>query len=110
MYDEELNTLVRNFAGLSVGDEIHFDDTIKSINYDSDRDETFFGFEDFEGHITEWQFKGDLREEYDEGDSMQLNFKIVKETSKGQFETLNYIKYGLENDNEAPDIKNFLKN
>ncbi|WP_332646788.1 hypothetical protein [Lysinibacillus sp. 54212] len=109
-YDKELDLLVKNFKGLSIGDIINFEDDIQSIRYSPSDNTTYFGFEELDGNLTEWPFKGDLTNSYQIGDKLLLNLNVVEEVEGKEYETLDYIKYGLEHNGDAPDINLFLSN
>lgn len=50
-----------------------------------------------------------MTSEFTVGEKVAFKFEIVKEHSDGPFETLDYIKYGLDNNGKAPKIDKFLK-
>ncbi|GAF63268.1 putative epimerase [Bacillus sp. TS-2] len=110
-FDQELNESVHQFKSLSLGDTINFKDLIASIEYDKNEDETYIGFKsDDEGNIIEWAFSNDLTKKYNVGDTLDLQFKIVQLADDTKtFETLNYIKYGIDSKGKAPKIDNYLK-
>jgi hypothetical protein len=108
-YDEELNTHVNQFKHFTFNDKLNFKDKIASIRFNRTENETHFGFRDNSENIIEWPFLGDLTSKYSIGDELELKFTVVDETSeKSIFETLDYIKYGIDNDGNPPDISSFL--
>ncbi|WP_202079727.1 hypothetical protein [Caldalkalibacillus salinus] len=107
-YDQALGAHVRYFKNFDIGDDVIFEDMILDITYDPGSDETRFAFEDRLGGISEYPFKGDLRQRYDVGQTLKLAFTVVSEYDSEPFEVLNYIKYGLDNDGEAPEIDDYL--
>lgn len=107
-YDEELQLHVHYFKNLKVGDKILFSDTIQTISYDKHSNATYLGFLNERGTVTSWPFKSNLTDRFEVGQTIKLKFVVVEYPAGSSFETLDYIKYGLDNEGEAPDISKYL--
>ncbi|MGG1880740.1 hypothetical protein ABDI30_24705 [Paenibacillus cisolokensis] len=93
LFDQELNEYVYKFKDYKIGDSIFFKDTIKKINYNSDKDATEITFSsDKHGEVI-WSFAGDLSKEYSIGDDLRLQFKVEK--IAGNYEMLDYINLSV---------------
>lgn len=94
------------------GDEVHFADEIVDIVYSTDENATTIFFnEKVSGNLIGWKFNGNLTNEYAIGDTISLNFDVVKigEYNNIVFESLDYFEeaFAHEEGGEYPDINNY---
>lgn len=94
------------------GDIVKFSDTIVKIEYNSEENATSFFFkEEVSDKLIEWKFDGDLTSNYVVGDTLSLNFDVVKvgEYENIVFESLDYFEeaYKHQNGMAYPNINNY---
>lgn len=90
-------------------DTVEFSDSIKSISYDKDLNETVFSFSTTNEEEYNLKFAGNLVNEYSENDNLNLKFEVEKlSESSEDFKIPNYYKYLLDNENKAPQIEDYL--
>lgn len=92
-FDDVNKRYVKSSKNFSIGDTVLFEDTIKSIKYDSTTNATYFVFEGQDGFDITWAFANDLTNIYKAGHKLSLKFKLVQETRANgfTFENINYI-------------------
>ena len=109
LYDSSLQTYVDDFKDFDIGDTILFSDKIKDIKYNEENNSTSFTFSSFNGDVV-WEFNGDLTNQYQKWDRLNLQFNVVESYSTNDyvFETLDYIQEGLNNyEGERPNIEDY---
>ena len=94
------------------GDEVHFADKVIDITYNADEKATTIFFDEkVSGDLIGWKFNGDLTNEYAIGDTVSLNFNVVKigEYNNIIFESLDYFEeaFSHEDGGKYPDINNY---
>lgn len=98
---------LRNFEA---NDTIQFEDKIQTVNYDLDSNETSFVFDEETKEGSSLKFSGDLRNYFSSGDVLSLDFKAEYLTEESDtFIVVDYYKYLIDNNNEAPNINEFLE-
>jgi len=91
-------------------EKIQFEDTIQTITYDSNINETTFVFDKEDAESSSLKFSGDLRNNFSDGDVLSLNFNTEYLTEDSNtFIVPDYYKYLIDNNNEAPNLNNFLQ-
>lgn len=104
-YDNVLEEKVDVAKTLVAGDNVYLSDTINNIEYDSDENVTIFEFTTNYGPQY-LAFKEDLTSEYNVGDSLNFNFKIVNLHHGHAYTNLDYSV--ITQNGVYPDIKEFL--
>lgn len=105
LYDNVLQKDVNQFKNYNVGDKLTLDDSIQSIEYDTQTNSTIIGFKGKDDALVRWAFNGDLTKEYAEGDVLKLKLTVVTEAS--EFESLDFIQEATSN-TKAPEITDYL--
>lgn len=106
-YDYSLGIYVDVAKDFSVGDTILISDDIVSLEYNEVKDETKFGFKFKDEKVDYIHFSGNLTNEYDVGDNIKFQFKLLPVAENEIFVVLDYNKI-FEETGETPDIKQFL--
>ena len=92
------------------GDVVVFNDIIKSIRYDSERNITEFKYESTADEMRALEFYGDLTNDYSVGEYMQLRFQVVEigNVNGIALESFDYLEdYNFDGD-AAPHIEPYL--
>ncbi len=106
--DSDTGIFIHDSLHYNVGDIVYVEDTIASSSYDSLSDTTTFTFVSSSNETI--YFKGDLREEYLNGNNISLKFNILPYNSmSNQFEILDY-NYSLQILDTVPKINDYLNN
>lgn len=108
--DPITNAEVNLIRDYDAGDKVYFADTIKSINYDSDRNITEFKFLSTAEDFRALEFWGDITDEFSVGDTLHLCFRVIEIGKVNGFsvESFDYLEdYNYEGD-AAPHIESYL--
>lgn len=99
--------LIRDY---DAGDTVFFEDTIRSVTYNLDRNITEFKFLSTAEEFRALEFWGDLTNEYSVGDTLRLCFQVIEigKVNDISVESFDYLEdYNFEGD-AAPHIEPYL--
>lgn len=94
-FDNNIDNYVTSLKDYNIGDIVHFSDTIKNIEYDSNNDCTYISFDSSTGTVS-WPFQGNLTNRFNTNDTISLEFSVVEDFSNQNitFENINYFVDG----------------
>lgn len=106
--DLSLGVHVYALKDFEIGDTVNFKDIVKNIEYDDEENRTVFTFKGTEEDY-DIVFSDDLTDEFKTNQVLRLKFNVNQLVSgNNKLAMIDYLKYGLDNNNEAPRINKYL--
>lgn len=97
-FDEDKQMYINAFRGINAGERIRVVDTIKSIEFNADKNYSSLVFDiGYHGEL-ELRFDGDLTKEYSANDSIQFEFSVVEVFSYAGF-SFTELDYFISSEN-----------